>query len=604
MASAMAVTLVAGACTYDNAFMFGAGDDAGSATSTPPTCSNGALDPGESDVDCGGGGCAPCAVGRHCARPEHCVSKSCAGDDPSGAICQPPSFTDGVQNGTETGVDCGGSTDAPKCPMGQPCRVGGDCVDGVCDALRCSSPGATDGVKNGDETDVDCGGPAAPACANGKACALARDCVSGACSAEYGVCAPASATDGVKNDGETDVDCGGPGAGVPRCRDGLQCAAASDCASLVCTGGRCQPPTGDDGVKNGDETDRDCGGASTGAPRCQPGQACVSNADCTMGCSYEHVCLTNRSCTRHFGGDTCGKDETPAQGKGPLHESCCAQGAAFPAGGQTVLLDQYLYTAGRMRAMIEALDGRIKTWVSANRPAWFEPAWLDSLPDDKFSAEQSVGPYGVATRAGCGFGDSGGTSARTYDTDSDILNGAGVADRAVEVPRSLLDEKPLNCVDSFVAAAACAYDGRQLPTVAVLEAAIAGPDGRRNPWGNAPAMWDGSSTYPPEGTAAGLTQGFYSSFQNAGVKGTFVYRWPLAAALENSRGIPAPGRMYNSRGAWGHYDLYGPYLHWVGADSFLYTYSWEVHGRTTTAANYTHLGAYHAIGFRCMQIVP
>jgi hypothetical protein len=39
----------------------------------------------------------------------------------------------------------------------------------------------TNGVKDGEETDVDCGGIACPACANGKACSLRRDCASLVC---------------------------------------------------------------------------------------------------------------------------------------------------------------------------------------------------------------------------------------------------------------------------------------------------------------------------------------------------------------------------------------------------------------------------------------
>ena len=50
-----------------------------------------------------------------------------------------PTCTDGVQNGNETGVDCGGP-DCPACPT------------------------CTDGIQNGNETGVDCGGPDCPAC--------------------------------------------------------------------------------------------------------------------------------------------------------------------------------------------------------------------------------------------------------------------------------------------------------------------------------------------------------------------------------------------------------------------------------------------------------
>ncbi|MEL6969139.1 MAG: zinc metalloprotease, partial [Bacteroidota bacterium] len=50
-----------------------------------------------------------------------------------------PTCNDGIQNGDETGVDCGGS-DCPACP--------------TCD----------DGIQNGDETGIDCGGSDCPAC--------------------------------------------------------------------------------------------------------------------------------------------------------------------------------------------------------------------------------------------------------------------------------------------------------------------------------------------------------------------------------------------------------------------------------------------------------
>lgn len=53
---------------------------------------------------------------------------------------EPASCTDGIQNGDETGIDCGGGCDA--CPT------------------------CTDGIQNGDETGVDCGG-SCTACAEG-----------------------------------------------------------------------------------------------------------------------------------------------------------------------------------------------------------------------------------------------------------------------------------------------------------------------------------------------------------------------------------------------------------------------------------------------------
>ncbi len=50
-----------------------------------------------------------------------------------------PSCTDGIQNGDETGIDCGGSCD--------PCTI---------------DPTCNDGIQNGDETGIDCGGSCVP----------------------------------------------------------------------------------------------------------------------------------------------------------------------------------------------------------------------------------------------------------------------------------------------------------------------------------------------------------------------------------------------------------------------------------------------------------
>jgi hypothetical protein len=62
-------------------------------------------------------------------------------------------------------------------PVGTPCgEAGGTCsATGDCLVAACG-----DGVQNGMETGVDCGGGCAP-CADGGACTVAADCQSGAC---------------------------------------------------------------------------------------------------------------------------------------------------------------------------------------------------------------------------------------------------------------------------------------------------------------------------------------------------------------------------------------------------------------------------------------
>jgi LruC domain-containing protein len=82
-----------------------------------------------------------------------------------------------------------------------------------------------------------------------------RDCSSGLCP---------SCTDGVQNQNESDVDCGGPNCG--RCADTRTCGAGSDCTSGVCSGGHCAAPTCSDGVQNGAESGVDCGGACGQCP--------------------------------------------------------------------------------------------------------------------------------------------------------------------------------------------------------------------------------------------------------------------------------------------------------------------------------------------------
>jgi hypothetical protein len=104
----------------------------------------------------------------------------------------------------------------------------------VCDSQSCAPPSCIDGVKNGSETDIDCGGACA-ACADGQPCRVALDCTSRVC---RGTCSAPSCTDALRNGSETDVDCGGPN--CPRCARLGRCAVPSDCESAVCTQSFCR----------------------------------------------------------------------------------------------------------------------------------------------------------------------------------------------------------------------------------------------------------------------------------------------------------------------------------------------------------------------------
>jgi len=61
------------------------------------------------DIDCGGV-CGPCADGQKCGANVDCLSNYCKGGTCTMATCM-----DGVKNGDEAGVDCGGSKCARGC---------------------------------------------------------------------------------------------------------------------------------------------------------------------------------------------------------------------------------------------------------------------------------------------------------------------------------------------------------------------------------------------------------------------------------------------------------------------------------------------------------
>ncbi len=85
--------------------------------------------------------------------------------------------------------------------------------------------------------------------------------------------------------GETGVDCGGSCAA---CAPGLGCIQNTDCDSSVCQDGSCSQPTCSDGVLNGDETERDCGGSR--CAKCAPGQGCKVDSDCASNTCQARAC--------------------------------------------------------------------------------------------------------------------------------------------------------------------------------------------------------------------------------------------------------------------------------------------------------------------------
>jgi hypothetical protein len=284
-----------------------------------PACDDGIENGEETDVDCGGPMCEPCANASRCDVERDCVSGSCVE-----SVCQPPTCSDEISNGDETDLDCGGPCGG--CDHGAHCGDDGDCESKICSSGVCAAPTCDDGVTNGGEGDIDCGGDCDP-CPNQSACTLGAQCESLVCYAEQ--CAVPTCEDGVRNGLETDQDCGG--VDCEACEPGQHCALPSDCSEGVCEVGACQPPKCTDGVHNGTETDLDCGSSCAA---CDDGQTCAVGADCQSSSCVELECEPP-ACDDEIenGQETdldCGGGCDPCElGKACVADDDCASGYCF-----------------------------------------------------------------------------------------------------------------------------------------------------------------------------------------------------------------------------------------------------------------------------------
>jgi hypothetical protein len=257
------------------------------------SCGDHKVDGNESDVDCGGGTCLACADGRHCNFNSDCQSGAC-----SGHICGNYNCADGISDDGEGDIDCGGPC-PDRCGLGKHCNTMYDCASNACNmvAQLCVASDCIDGIKNGDETAVDCGGSCMP-CPNASACVIDADCASGACDAEKLRCVTNRCADHRKDGAETDVDCGG-GTCAP-CAQSLHCVVNSDCAdAAICdpTSSLCFPATCIDGVLDGNETAVDCGGSCV---PCDGPQPCLADQDCvSKACDGLSLTCVDDQCHDH-----------------------------------------------------------------------------------------------------------------------------------------------------------------------------------------------------------------------------------------------------------------------------------------------------------------
>ena len=296
------------------------------------------------------------------------------------------------------------------------------------------------------------------------------------------------------------------------------------CTDCNCTHS-CNPDDpANNGVKDGTETDIDCGGPDR--PKCAEGKACVADTDCDVVCGESKTCVAVRSCKAHFGGDTCGIGEVGEMGA--MHESCCKSlpvpgftDAAHP--GKQVYLDKYEITAGRIRSWIAQIsavnNGKpdVRRWIQNNRPQIWDPAWDELLPNDAEGDTRIVNRRLLGDPRPEDYGETPGPgvtlppatdqprhSGTNYQFGSEIyayLHGNNCATykdtygfptyyyppeilaRDIKVPRAdgkvfdgkpipaqeALDVKAMNCITNAMLQAFCAWDGGQLATDEVID---------------------------------------------------------------------------------------------------------------------------------------
>jgi len=232
---------------------------------------------------------------------------SCGHQCASGKVCQ--------SGHCKAVAQCQSAADCPQAAAGS-CQVA-TCVSGSCDFAADDTDLPADG--NQCTQDLCSGGvpsnPAQPISTTcnqggGTHCDGAGNCVAETC------------TDGIQNEGETDVDCGGPNCGG--CANGKNCGGDTDCLSGHCCEGTCRDIQTDAG---------NCGSCGHVCPNGQTSLSgtcmtpCTSQSDCT-GSPHGHTCMPDGYCGCRVGfadcpaASTCTSFSTPYIVNGVEYGTC------------------------------------------------------------------------------------------------------------------------------------------------------------------------------------------------------------------------------------------------------------------------------------------
>jgi len=138
----------------------------------------------------GTGGTCACTTAANCPTSTTvCASASC-----TSCACAVVNAAAGTACTDSGGTTCNGSGSCVQCNTAKDCT---STATPLCIASKCVAPTCTDGLKDGIETDIDCGGGGpmnCPACGLGKACSVNADCASAVCTAKVCTAPPANNT--------------------------------------------------------------------------------------------------------------------------------------------------------------------------------------------------------------------------------------------------------------------------------------------------------------------------------------------------------------------------------------------------------------------------
>jgi hypothetical protein len=263
----------------------------------PSHCFGGELDPGETDVDCGGPDCAPCVVDQHCSVATDCQSGFCdwnggaggSGGGLGGGICHACSEDGQCTGGPPQWCDLdnvNGGTCTAKKNLGDPCGGGNQCVSGFC-------PDG-DGICCDHACDATC-----------QACMLIKT------GQPNGTCALVPGGQDPDHECSNDPPCGATGSGcngtstscvvvsggvqcaAPSCVDYLWTAAQTCNGAGQCVGSQPVPCVGNFVCADAQSCRNSCGDISdcVSGYYCDGGGACAALKADGLGCGGDQECV-------------------------------------------------------------------------------------------------------------------------------------------------------------------------------------------------------------------------------------------------------------------------------------------------------------------------